>query len=320
MSGWSLHREWLVTEGEERRDYHGNVGGALFLHYWDELLDQLPAGKWCIVMDRASYHRDYEPGEGKTEVKTTGKARMLAWLRARGVPEEELKGPGGRDGYKSNKALKALIDEHWEQPTSITIKRAQERGVEVVFTPPGCFDLNMIERIWGVCKNSYRKQQLPSAQKMTMAQARLAVNGVGSVLDAVAPTAFIGATKKFLGAMDGCTPPGGVNNNAQVGEEEGDRVVGEGDEEVGGDSSSEDESESDSRSSSSESETNQRSCRCLERKGKRQSSSDSESDSERKQQKKRKRQSSSSSESESENEKKQKRQKSDSSESDSESE
>jgi transposase len=124
-------------------DYHGTIDAEHFTDWFTNWL--LPALKKpsLIIMDNASFHRKQD-----TTIKSLGVAALRDRLRKHGIAFEEK---ALRDD------LVALVKERCDIRPRVE-RIARRAGQRVLWLPPYHPDLNPIERMWGVAKNSVRAQ------------------------------------------------------------------------------------------------------------------------------------------------------------------
>lgn len=118
------------------------MNAELFQKWFSErLLPNIPENS-LIIIDNASYHNTLAPGSPPTP--NCSKKKIRDWL-------ETNNAPCNKDCLKSE--LVELLKKLAPAPVYVVDLMAQNRGHEVVRTPPYHPELQPIETCWGVVKN-----------------------------------------------------------------------------------------------------------------------------------------------------------------------
>jgi len=140
IDGW-VDQAMFLRKVDRRGDFHGTITADHFAEWFRDWL--LPGLKKpsLIIMDNASFHRK--------KATTLAKLDMDA-LRAR-LRKHRI----DFDDDSSRDDLLTLVKERCELRPSVE-RVARQAGHQVLWLPPYHPELNPIERMWGVAKNSTR--------------------------------------------------------------------------------------------------------------------------------------------------------------------
>lgn len=138
----------VFKSGSKSGDYHDDMNFNNFSKWLKEhYLPNLPPNS-VIVLDNASYHNVQAE---RVPTMSSRKMDMINWLKARNIPHTEKM-------YKSE--LRALILQN-KPPIRYVIDEIIERaGHTTLRLPPYHPDLNPIEAIWALGKNSIAKKNV----------------------------------------------------------------------------------------------------------------------------------------------------------------
>lgn len=142
QDGWVPNAKVVFKSKKKTGDYHGQMNAELFQKWFSErLLPNIPENS-LIIIDNASYHNTLAPGSPPTP--NCSKKKIRDWLEANNAP-------CNKDCLKSE--LVELLKKLAPAPVYVVDLMAQNRGHEVVRTPPYHPELQSIETCWGVVKN-----------------------------------------------------------------------------------------------------------------------------------------------------------------------
>jgi transposase len=159
------------------------MNAEIFQKWWEEkLLPNIPNNS-LIVLDNASYHNTLSKHSPPTP--TCSKQRIREWLECN-------KMPCSPDSLKAE--LVEILQKFALEPLYEIDEMAQEKGHEVVRTPPYHPELQPIEICWGVVKNEVARNckftmrdleiQLDQAwKKVTMETCRKIIKQVRTIED-----------------------------------------------------------------------------------------------------------------------------------------
>ncbi|XP_049835112.1 uncharacterized protein LOC126278880 [Schistocerca gregaria] len=130
-------------------DYHGQMNSAYFEKLFGEkVLRNLPPNS-VIVMDNAPYHNRQTE---KTPTKFYTKVRMLEWLRPKNIPcDESMRKDELYGKVRANKPA--------EKSFAVNLL-AENKGHQVLRSPPYNCDLNAIELAWAKIKRHVRDHSI----------------------------------------------------------------------------------------------------------------------------------------------------------------
>lgn len=181
--GWVPNVQTTFNSLRKTGDYHGQMNAEIFQKWWKEkLLPNIPNNS-LIVLDNASYHNTLSKYSPPTS--TCAKQRIREWL-------ERNKMPCSPDSLKAE--LVEILQKFALEPLYEIDEMAQEKGHEVVRTPPYHPELQPIEICWGVVKNEVARNckftmrdleiQLDQAwEKVTMETCRKIIKQVRTIED-----------------------------------------------------------------------------------------------------------------------------------------
>ena len=141
LPGCQLLFQSHSTDG---RDYHTEMNSTIYEDWVEHKLLPSIREPSCIVMDNASYHSRIST-DTISPASSTKKEDMKVWLRNKNIPfNEGMLKPELYGLIKNNKPEKKyFVDE-----------LIQSHGHLVLRLPPYHCDLNPIELLWGIIKNS----------------------------------------------------------------------------------------------------------------------------------------------------------------------
>ena len=179
---------------DDKDSYHGNIDGAMFLTWLNNrlipaFLAKFPGRKMILVMDNASYHNSHE--DGWVSAGNMRKEQLVAAFRQYSITtftaqRERKTGQGDEKvtelvtfdeaSFSKNKKTEESADcpvpyvdemkkhlsgwlrQHPEVVITPTRRIMQERGWEILFTPPLEPRCQPIEQLWGQVKNNVADQ------------------------------------------------------------------------------------------------------------------------------------------------------------------
>ncbi|KAH9094469.1 hypothetical protein LEN26_018316 [Aphanomyces euteiches] len=121
--------------GRERKDYHGMFTTKYFVEWFGGLLDELDyLGRFnaLTVMDNAKYHKS--------------------------IPSDTPKYGWKKENLKASSRMHEDLDTHCSQRCAYFRFYGENRGHDVVFTPPHHSDLQPIELVWAAVKDEIGRQ------------------------------------------------------------------------------------------------------------------------------------------------------------------
>jgi transposase len=125
-------------------DYHGNFTADIFEDLFSKLCESLQNeyGDCHIHMDGAKYHKRRS---GSIPTSSSRKEVLIQWLQERGVEfDRQLLKP----------ELLKLVQEQKKDIPFTCVEIASSFGHVVYYTPPYHCELQPIEKVWGIAKNS----------------------------------------------------------------------------------------------------------------------------------------------------------------------
>ena len=147
-----LHDTLDIFEGGKKQteDYHGMFDTTYFIGWMQKLLDSLDRRgikNAIIVMDNAKYHKTLP---GNTPKGNWKKQDLIDYCVSNGIKVEA-------------KELKSLIWDKVKRNVADNVKpvvvtMAQEKGHEVIYSPPHHSDLLPVELVWSVIKGEVGRQ------------------------------------------------------------------------------------------------------------------------------------------------------------------
>lgn len=140
--GWIPGAKVTFKSTRKTGDYHGQMNQTMFTKWFEEkLLPNIPAHS-LIIMDNAAYHNVLSPVSAPTP--SCKKERIRSWLEKNNFPMKE-------DCLKAE--LVDVLTKVGPQPTYTLDEIANEKGHEILRTPPYHPELQPIETCWGILKN-----------------------------------------------------------------------------------------------------------------------------------------------------------------------
>ena len=181
---------------DDKESYHGNIDADMFLLWMKHRLipafeAKYPGKKMILAMDNASYHNPHE--EGWVPVSKMRKEELAATLKKYNITsftatrEKEVGDEGKKvteevtftaDSYSKDKRreqtvshpvpgvdeMKKCLSGHLRRHPELVMTRTrrimQDRGWEVLFTPPMEARCQPIEQLWGQVKGAVAQQYL----------------------------------------------------------------------------------------------------------------------------------------------------------------
>jgi transposase len=145
--GWVPGAKVTFKSTKKTGDYHGQMNQELFTKWFcDKLLPNIPDGS-LIIMDNASYHNGVSTHSPPTVMSK--KQEIRSWLEQNNIPLSE-------DCLKVE--MVEILTKMAPTPIYALDEIAEERGHEVLRTPPYHPELQPIETCWGVVKNQIARR------------------------------------------------------------------------------------------------------------------------------------------------------------------
>lgn len=149
--GWVHDSVVIFTAQSSHGDYHGNFNGAMFLKWFSEKLLPNLHRPSLIILDNASYHKSLPADTPKP------------WKLKRGEAAQYLRDQHHDVAFNpemlSRIELIAMVSKHIKATVKPTIvQAAEQRGHQVLWTPPHHSDLQPCELAWAYAKNYVASQ------------------------------------------------------------------------------------------------------------------------------------------------------------------
>jgi transposase len=145
--GWVPGAKVTFKSTKKTGDYHGQMNQELFTKWFcDKLLPNIPDHS-LIVMDNASYHNGVSAHSPPTAMSK--KQEIRSWLEQNNIPLSE-------DCLKVE--MVEILTKVAPTPIYALDEIAEQRGHEVLRTPPYHPELQPIETCWGIVKNQIARR------------------------------------------------------------------------------------------------------------------------------------------------------------------
>jgi DDE superfamily endonuclease/Winged helix-turn helix len=166
----------VCVDGITPADYHDTINGEKFIGWMRQRLfptvqKRYPGKEMYLVLDNAKYHHHRGPDWFSPSNKNKG--QLADFLRQREVKSFTVDGAtfpaskfsadargkaGGPTLVQLRSAVKAHLTAHPEINTTVPQQLMDDKGFELLYTPPYVSDLQPIEMIWAFTKALVAKQ------------------------------------------------------------------------------------------------------------------------------------------------------------------
>lgn len=145
--GFIQNAKLLFRSGTNSENYHDEMDGNKFKHWFQsQLLPNIPNNS-VIIMDNAPYHSMLQE---KLPTSTSRKAEMIEWLNCHGISCSLI---------MLKHDLYEIVKQHKKEKQRYVIDEiASQNGHSIIRLPPYHCDLNPIELIWAQVKEDIRRE------------------------------------------------------------------------------------------------------------------------------------------------------------------